>query len=56
MDASKSTEKIYHWYGGSTLKTETITVNSNYLKILFRTDGSSNNYYGFKAVITPNYN
>ena len=42
-------------YGGSTLTTETITINSNYLKILFNTDYSGNNYYGFKAVITPNY-
>ena len=42
-------------YGGNTLQTETITINSNYLKILFRTDYSGNNYYGFKAVITPNY-
>ena len=42
-------------YGGSTLKTETLTINSNYLKIVFRTDGVGNNFYGFKAVITPNY-
>ncbi len=37
------------------LKTETLTIPSNYLKIVFRTDGSGNNYYGFKALITPNY-
>ena len=42
-------------YGGSTLRTETLTINSNYLKIVFKTDGSVNNYYGFKAVIIPNY-
>jgi hypothetical protein len=42
-------------YCGSTLKTETLTINSNYLKIVFRTDDSGNNFYGFKAVITPNY-
>ena len=42
-------------YGGTTLKTETLTINSNYLKIVFRTDSGSNNFYGFKAVITPNY-
>lgn len=42
-------------YGGTTLKTETLTINSNYLKIVFKTDGSGNDYYGFKAVITPNY-
>ncbi len=39
-------------YGGTTRKTETITVLGNYLKIVFRTDGSGNNYYGFKATIT----
>ena len=42
-------------YGGTTQQTETITIPSNYLKIVFRTDSSGNNYYGFKAVITPNY-
>ena len=42
-------------YGGSTQTTETITIPSNYIKIVFRTDSSVNNYYGFKAVITPNY-
>ena len=42
-------------YGGYYLTTETLTIPSNYIKIVFKTDGSSNNYYGFKAVITPNY-
>ena len=42
-------------YGGSTENTETITINSNYLKIVFRTDSSNCNYYGFKAKIIPNY-
>ena len=42
-------------YGGTTQKTETITVSGNYVKIVFRTDGSGNDYYGFKAIITPIY-
>ena len=42
-------------YGGSTRTEETITVTGNYVKVVFRTDSSVNNYYGFKAVITPNY-
>ena len=54
-DANSTTPFNNKKYGGSTLKTETLTIPSNYLKIVFRTDGSGNNYYGFKAVITPNY-
>ena len=42
-------------YGGTTRKTETITVSGDTIKIVFRTDSSGNNYYGFKATITPNY-
>lgn len=42
-------------YGGKNLTTETITIPSNYIKIVFKTDGSGNNYYGFKAIIIPNY-
>lgn len=42
-------------YGGTTKTTETIVVNSNYIKINFKTDTSINSYYGFKAIITPNY-
>lgn len=45
-------------YGGSTRTTETITVNGNYIKIVFTTASystSRGNYYGFKATITPNY-
>ena len=42
-------------FGGTTKKTETITVNGNYLRIVFRTDVSVNNYYGFKASILPIY-
>ena len=42
-------------YGGRTKTTETLTIPSNYLKILFTSNYNSNFYYGFKAVITPNY-
>ena len=42
-------------YGGTTKTTETIVVNSNYIKINFKTDTSINSYYGFKAIIIPNY-
>ncbi len=45
----------YGGYFGTTLTTETITINSNYLKIKFTGSGSNTNYYGFRAVITPNY-
>jgi len=50
-----STGKQYGKYGGTTRKTETITIPGNYIKILFHTDRSGNNYYGYKATITPNY-
>jgi len=50
-----STGKSYGKYGGYTRKTETITISGNYIKILFKTDGAVNNYYGYKAAITPNY-
>ena len=42
-------------FGGLTKTTTTITIPSNYIKIVFKTDGSVNNYYGFKAKIKPNY-
>ncbi len=42
-------------YGGSSLTTTTVTIPTNYVKVVYRTDSSVNNYYGFKAVITPNY-
>lgn len=45
----------YGKYGGNTLKTETITIPGDYVKIVFRTDSSGNNYYGYKATIIPNY-
>lgn len=50
-----STGKQYGKYGGTTRKTETITIPGNYIKILFHTDRSGNNYYGYKATIIPNY-
>ena len=42
-------------YQSSTKKTETIVINGDYLKIRFVTDAYNSNYYGFKAIITPNY-
>ena len=51
---NSSTPYLNKMYGNSTLTTETINLNSNYIKIVFNTDSSVNNYYGFKAVIIPN--
>lgn len=51
-----NTGKEYGKYGGTTRKIEKITIPGDYVKILFRTDGSGNSYYGYKAIITPNYN
>lgn len=42
-------------YGGKPRKQEVITVPGNYVKITFTSDGSVNNYYGFRAEITANY-
>ncbi len=42
-------------YGGHMKKTETIVIPGEYVKILFHTDSSINEYYGFKATIVPNY-
>ena len=42
-------------YGGTTYTTVNLVIPSNYLKIVFRTDSSGNDYYGFKAVVVPNY-
>lgn len=50
-----STGKAYGKYGGMTRKTEMITIPGNYIKVVFRTDSSGNNYYGFGAKIYPNY-
>ena len=55
-DSADSTTPVNNKkYGGTTRTTETITINGNYIKIVFKTDGSGNNYYGFKASIIPNY-
>ena len=56
-DSSSSTTGINNnkKYGGSTRTTETITINSNYIKITFKSDSSSNKYYGLKAIVIPNY-
>lgn len=47
--------KIVKKYGKTTRTTETVNINGNYLKIVFRTDSSGNNYYGFKVTIIPNF-
>ena len=56
-DSSTSTTGINNSkkYGGKTRTQETITINSNYIKITFKSDSSGNNYYGLKAIIIPNY-
>jgi surface protein len=46
----------YGPYGGEDKGSVTITLSGNYINILFETDVSVNEYYGFKATITPNYN
>ena len=57
FDSSTSTTGINDNknYGGETRTKETITINSNYIKITFTSDSSDNNYYGLKALIIPNY-
>ncbi len=56
-DSSTSTTGINNnkKYGGKTRTQETITINSNYIKITFKSDSSDNNYYGIKAIVIPNY-
>ena len=54
-DANATTPVGNKKYGGKTQTTETITINSDYIKVVFKTDSSVNDYYGFKAIITPNY-
>ena len=56
-DSSSSTTGINNnkKYGGKTRTKETITINSNYIKITFTSDSSDNNYYGLKAIVIPNY-
>ena len=57
FDSSTSTTGINDNknYGGETRTKETITINSNYIKITFTSDSSGNNYYGLKAIVIPNY-
>ena len=56
-DSSSSTTGINNdkEYGGPTRTQETITINSNYIKITFKSLGSVIDYYGLKAIIIPNY-
>ena len=56
-DSSSSTTGINNnkKYGGKTRTQETITINSNYIKITFTSDSSGNNYYGLRALVIPNY-
>ena len=42
-------------YGGSTRTQNTITINSNCIKITFTSNSSGNDYYGLKAIVIPNY-
>ena len=56
-DSSSSTTGINDnkKYGGKTRTKETITINSNYIKITFESDGAYNNYFGLRAIVIPNY-
>lgn len=56
-DSSSSTTPIgNHKYTNNSMTYEEITINSNYLKITYSANGwRKNNYYGFRAVIIPNY-
>ena len=56
-DSSSATTGINNnkKYGGKTRTQETITINSNYIKITFKSDGNGDNYYGLKAIVIPNY-
>ncbi len=56
-DSSSSTTDINNnkKYGGNTRTQDTITINSNYIKITFTSDSSGNNYYGLRALVIPNY-
>ena len=55
-DSSTSTTGINDnkKYGGDRTQ-ETITINSNYIKITFTSNSYDNNYYGLKAIVIPNY-
>ncbi len=56
-DSSSSTTGINNnkKYGGYIKTKETITINSNYIKITFKSNSSSNNHYGLRAIVIPNY-
>ena len=56
-DSSSSTTGINNnkKYGGSTRTKETITINSNYIKITFTSDSSGNSYFGLRTIVIPNY-
>ena len=56
-DSSTSTTAINNnkKYGDIQRTTETITINSAYIKITFKSDNSGNEYYGLKAIVIPNY-
>ena len=56
-DSSTSTTGINNnkKYSGSTRTKETITINSNYIEITFKSNDSNTNYFGLKAIIIPNY-
>ena len=47
--------KRYYSSSSKIITTETITINSNYIKIEFSSNASRNNYYGLKAIVIPNY-
>ena len=44
-----------HYYGGDVRTKETITLNSNYIKITFKSHEESYKYYGLRAIVIPNY-
>ncbi len=48
-------DKQYGRYGGSTIMTEVITIPGDTLRITFSTNSTDSYYYGFKAMVVPNY-
>ncbi len=44
-----------HYYGGDVRTKETITLNSNYIKITFKSHEESYKYFGLRAIVIPNY-
>ena len=57
FDSSTSTTGINNnkKYSEETRTQETITINSNYIKITFTSNSHGNNCYGLRAVVIPNY-